>query len=815
MKNLEEYNRKRDFSETREPKGKKVAGKSAAPIFVVQRHEARRLHYDFRLEIDGALKSWAVPKGPSLYPKDKRLAVQVEDHPMDYAGFEGSIPKGNYGAGEVMIFDSGTFSYLEDKNERTFLKSWEEGNIKFVLNGTILKGEFALVRMKGKGDENWLLIKHADAYSVDKPYDAEDHLGKKSERDDDQDEDEPDAGASAKMDGNLLPMLAKLSKNIPDTEDWIYEKKFDGFRALAAIDGGSVKLVSRNGNSLNGKFPSLVKALKKIPHQLVLDGEIVIEDQQERSQFQYLQSGEPIPMKFNLRYYVFDLLYMDGSPLHTFTLNERKEVLELLMKKYASEFLKPVAALEMPPNELLDFAAKHSWEGIIAKLASSTYKFGKRNDNWLKIKLRNAQEAIICGFTKPQGGRSYFGALVLGVMLDGELRYIGNCGTGFTESSLKELHERMVKQVRKTKPFSKDTVVANERTVTWLAPTLVCEVYYSEWTMDRHLRHPVFKTLRTDKDMKDVKIEDTVTKDSGAEKKTLAFGKKEVALTNLNKVYWPDGNITKGEMLAYYEDMADYILPYLKDKPISMRRFPDGVDGKSFFHKDVDTEKIPSWLKTTSIISQEGEKQVDYLICNDKATLLYIANLGSIEIHPWLSDFKKIEQPEFGVLDLDPNGASWEELIDVANTARGILDEAKIDAFIKTSGSTGLHIFFYVGKKFEYEIVRNFVQLIAEFIHAQHPETTSLVRDTKKRKGLIYIDFLQNRRGQTVVAPYSLRAKAAATVSTPLDWEEVTHDLRMEDFTIQTIQERIGKVPDPWADIWDKPVDIKKVIQSF
>ena len=822
MPNLDTYNKKRDFTQTSEPKAQGKSLNKTTHSFVVQRHHASRLHYDFRLEIDGALKSWAVPKGPSMNPKDKRLAVQVEDHPLSYGSFEGRIPQGNYGAGTVSIFDEGQYSPLEVKSDKEFLKSWKEGSIKFRLEGKILKGDFALVRMQGDSSENWLLIKHKDDYSTDKPYDSEKLVsdavkkeGKEFKKSSSKKKVKtPSSGNNEDTELEGDAMLAKLSQSVPDSDDWIYEKKFDGFRAIAKIKNPEADLISRNGNKLNKKFPSIVNELSSIKTDCILDGEIVIEDRNEKSYFQLLQSGEPIPKNLKLKYYVFDIIQLDGNDLRLFPLTERKELLELLIKKYKVEAIEFVPNLKQDQNKVLGFAEDNKWEGIIAKLKESTYQEGKRNGNWLKIKLRNTQEAIICGFTKPEGGRSHFGALVLGLMSNGKLKYIGNCGTGFNEKLLKELFDEFTPLIQKTKPFESSEDVAKERNVTWLKPELVCDVYYSEWTRDEHLRHPVFKGLREDKSAEDTKIEDKEALAMENEKE-LKFGKKTVNLTNLNKIYWPNDNITKGDLLAYYEEMGDFILPYLKDKPISMNRFPNGIEGQSFFQKDVDPSKIPSYLKTTEVYSESTDKTIDYLLCNDLPSLLYIANLGSIEINPWLSTYKEPEKPEFVVLDLDPNGAQWEDVIAVAHTARAVLDRGDIEAFIKTSGSTGLHIVINVGAKYDYEIARSFVQFIAELVQQEHPDTTSMVRDPKKRKGLIYLDYLQNKEGQTIAAPYSARPKPMATVSTPISWDEVDNDLSIQDFTIFNIYDRVTTINDPWEKIFSSKVDIKKALAKY
>lgn len=820
MANLTTYNKKRDFSQTSEPKAEKATGDKQGYRFVVQRHHASRLHYDFRLEIDGALKSWAVPKGPSLNPKDRRLAVQVEDHPLSYGTFEGTIPKGSYGAGTVSIFDAGTYMPMEVTNDKEFLNSWKKGSIKFSLKGKVLKGEFALVRMQGDTDENWLLIKHKDKYATDKAFDAEDLVRKQIKEAGKTYKEaakEKKSTKKSKQPTAMLvpkPMLAKLSTVVPDAEDWLYERKIDGFRAIARIANKEANLLSRNGLKLEKKFPSLIEELRKMEQACLLDGEIVIEDKEGKSYFQLLQSGEPIPKNLILRYYVFDILSLDGHDLQAFPLTERKELLHMLLKRYKLANILELETLSKDKDSILNYAKEQHWEGIVAKRKDSAYQADKRTGSWLKIKLNNAQEAIICGFTKPQNSRSYFGALVLGLWKDDKLSYIGNCGTGFTEQSLAELYQQFKPLIQAKKPFPAADKLPKEADVTWLKPELVCEVYYYEWTADKKLRHPVYKGLRSDKTADEIEPEYLAPVEMEKERE-VKFGKKTVQLTNLTKIYWPQEEIRKGELLAYYEEIGPYLLPYLKDKPISMHRFPNGIEGQSFFQKDVEPEKLPSWLKTTEVYSESTEKTIDYLLCNDLASLLYIVNLGSIEINPWLSTYKSPEKPDFAVLDLDPNGANWKDVIAVAHTAKQLLDKAKAPAYLKTSGSTGLHIQMYVAAKYDYDIVRDFVQFLAELIHQQHPETTSLVRDPKKRKGLIYLDYLQNKRGQTIVAPYSVRPKPMATVSAPLAWEELNDELSIQDFTIFNMLDRVAQQEDPWSAIWKSKVDIKKALAQF
>jgi len=434
-----------------------------------------------------------------------------------------------------------------------------------------------------------------------------------------------------------------------------------------------------------------------------------------------------------------------------------------------------------------------------------------RSSSWQKIKLQQAQEAIIVGYTKPAGERKYFGALVLAIKdAENELTYIGNCGTGFTEKSLKEIFALLDPLATDKRPF-KDKV-AQERNVTWVKPKLVCEVTFSEWTENEHLRHPVFKGMREDKKPNEVKqeIPSTGAKPKQEDEQTLKFGRKTVKLTNQNKLYWPVEKITKGEVVNYYREMANYILPHLKDKPLSLNRHPNGVTKPGFFQKDLNTEQIPSWIKYASLTSEHLKKKIDYLICNDEATLLWMANLGCIEINPWMSTYRKPDEPLFAVLDLDPHGIDFEEVVKVALTAKELLDDMEITAFVKTSGSKGLHILVPLATK-DYDVSKNFIHYLAGLIFEQYPDTTSLERSPSKRKNKIYLDYLQNRKGQTIVAPYSLRPKPGATVSTPLKWDEVNEDLKISDFDIFNMKKRVAEVGDLWKDIYKVKNKIKKL----
>ena len=693
---LKEYKKKRNFQETSEPDTgeKKSEGKLS---FVVQRHHASHLHYDFRLEMEGVLKSWAVPKGPSLNPKDKRLAMMVEDHPYDYRTFEGVIPEGNYGAGVVTIFDEGTYESLNSKNhEKELKKGLYAGNLKFRLFGKILKGEFALVKLKGSDDKSWLLIKHRDEYAIDKKFDSEDLIPEKvKKRGLDRKKlakTEKNRDHSEEAEDLYKPMVSQSSEKIPRDNHWIFEEKLKG-RRLIACTGEDRKIFSEDGVDVSGEFLSLTKALASLDKEAVVDGVLVDEK----------------------KYMMFDLLSLNGHDTRGLELIKRKELLKALLADVKN---KSISYSEHFADSDTLMASRKDASGIIAKKTTSVYENGLKSEQWLEVSIGDSFETIR----------------------------------------------------KKASP----------------APA------------------------------KKIKNMDTEVETEFPDEKEENFGKKKLKLTNQNKLYWKNEKIKKGDLIEYYRQVSDYILPYLKDRPLSLNRHPNGIDGPNFFQKDLDTEQIPSWIKYQPMFSESNNKDIDYLICNDLPTLLWMANLGCIEINPWLSTYKRPENPTYAVLDLDPNDVDdFDEVVKVALTAKDILEQMGIRPFIKTSGSRGLHIFIYVGARYDYDVVKNFVNFLGKLILDQHPDQTSLERSPSKRKKKIYLDFLQNRRGQTIAAPYSARPKPGATVSTPLAWEEVVEGLDIKQFTIFNTLERIKEKGDLWENISSEKADLSKALEMM
>jgi len=835
---LNQYRKKRDFERTPEPvSGKPSKGKLR---FVVQRHDASHLHYDFRLEMEGVLKSWAVPKGPSMKAGERRLAVMVEDHPLDYGKFYGIIPEGNYGAGTVEIWDEGTYQPLEElpaaKREAELLRELEKGDLKFSLKGKHLNGAFALVRMNDDSGRNWLLIKKKDehaqkSYAIAKipslkvpPAGAK--TKKKTEKKSRTARAEPRLSSGKKAaEGTdkmpvppVKPMLATLSEGFADNEGWLYEPKYDGYRAIAHIQNGKVQMDSRNGNSFVRKYAPLVKELRAVTDDVVLDGEVVIEDRKGVSNFQMLQNFDTT-REGTLKYYVFDILYLNGHSLLDMPLADRKELLRAFFKEYTFENIKESEFVQGGGEALFKKITAKGYEGIIAKDAQGTYRPGRRSEGWLKIKTANMQEVIICGYTKPQNSRKYFGSLMLGIYDQGRLRYAGNCGTGFTETSLKDLYERMQEYVVKKCPFAEKPVLRGRKSnPTWLSPHLVCNVKFQHWTREGLMRVPVFMGLRSDKKASEV-VRETPEEALPAKRKAgeqvLMLDGHEVKCTNLDKIYWPDEKITKGDLIDYYLRIAPYILPYLKDRPLSLNRFPDGIEKPGFYQKDMDTEQVPDWLHTEKIWSKSNNDYIDYLVCNDTATLIYMVNLGCIDINPWNSTFREPDMPDFLIMDLDPDEVPFERVVDTALAVKKVCDMLDIPSFCKTSGATGLHVYIPLDAAYSYDEVKTFGELMASLTHEQVPDFTSLERMRAKRRRKVYVDFLQNRKGQTIAAPYSVRPRPGATVSAPLRWKEVDPRLRPSMFTMFNIEERLRKTGDLWKDVLGTGIDLKKVLRKI
>jgi len=758
---LSEYRRKRDPKKTPEPFASRRS-RTRAPTFVVQRHDARRLHYDFRLERNGALASWAVPKGVPLEPGQQHLAVHVEDHPLDYASFEGEIPKGNYGAGTVEIWDKGTYELVEEKRD---------GGLTVRLHGEKLDGTWALVPAKLSGDpKNWLIIRKR----------------------------EDSAPAAARGHREYKPMLATLVEDIPRGPGWLFEVKWDGYRALGYVRGGEVKLVSRNANDLTGRFANVAKELAKAVKSpdCVVDGEICALDEDGRPSFSAMQQAKP---ETPIVYEVFDLLELDGEPLVSLPFVERRKRLERLLDR-RNRTVRLSETFE-DGEALLAAAREQRLEGIVAKKADSVYAEGRRTRDWLKIKPTGRQEFIICGYTKGQGRRAgSFGSLVLGVYRGNELTYVGNVGTGFTEKTIEELLAKLRPLERPDCPFPEVPKMPKVRKsdVVWVEPKLVCEVEFVEWTHDGRLRAPSFVGLRDDKPAQAVRREEPV-------ETTVKRGRRELKLSNLDKVFWPEERIIKGDLIEYYRAVADVLVPHLEDRPFTMKRYPDGWQGKHFFQKDAP-KHMPDWIPTARFLvsardRSRTKKWVNFPLVNDELALLWMVNMGCIDMNAWYSRVDKPDRPDFVLFDLDPSpDVGFAETVEVALLVKEALDALGLVSFAKTSGSEGMHVLVPVERRHTFEDTREFCEIVAGAIARTHRGLATTEWTKAKRRGVL-IDSNQNGEGKTIASVYSVRPKAGAPVSTPLRWDEVDEKLDPAAFTMDAVLERVRKHGDLFEDM--------------
>jgi bifunctional non-homologous end joining protein LigD len=928
------YKKKRRFNETPEPEGKEKSSKGFLR-FVIQKHDASHVHYDFRLEMEGVLKSWAVPKGPSLNPADKRLAMQVEDHPYDYRNFEGVIPAGNYGGGTVIVWDEGTYEPMEaeglnrKEQEKLLLKQLYSGNLKIRMHGKKIKGDYALFQMKGRGERSWILVKKNDQFASEKDITENDKSVKSGKtlvqvaKANGTTVNHPEAhnenkttsskketkvvelltekertgtskksvkqsngaskplkstskkkGRSVKellgessslvsksaMPTDVVPMLASLIEKPFDNDDWLFEIKWDGYRAVAYCNGKNVELISRNLTSFTEKYSPVTQAFKQLKLNAVFDGEIVAVDEKGLAVFQSLQNWQNTPVQ--LQYFVFDIIWLDGYDLTKIPLIERKRILKDLIPE-EDAILKYSDHVVGSGKEFFQAAVAQGLEGIMAKKANSFYEINKRTDNWVKIKVNLRQEVVIAGFTEPRNTRKYFGSLLLGLYDGDELIYVGHTGSGFNTKSLQQIYDKLQPLVTAECPFKK--CPKGNMPVTWVKPKLVCEIKFAEWTKDRIARQPIFMGLRVDKKAKDVTFEKSVNinmiKKAATEKKTLpkksskapakktsavksAGAKKksvksttktsnqqiileegvdqqivldghELKLTNLNKLYWKKEKFSKGDMINYYLKVAPFLLPYMMDRPQSLNRHPNCIDGPNFFQKD-QRGKLPGWMQTHEDFSESTNETIEYLVCSNEATLIYMANLGCIEMHPWHSRSQSWQNPDWCLIDLDPDKPNtFEQVMQVAKIVKQLLDSIGAEAFVKTSGSTGIHIYIPLGARYDYDQSKQLAELVVTLVNHELPDLTSVERSPAKRKGKIYLDYLQNRETQTAAAPYSLRPKPGVPVSTPLDWTELKKGLTPTTYNARNIFDRLKLEGDLFKPVLGKGINLEKVLSKL
>jgi bifunctional non-homologous end joining protein LigD len=749
---LSEYRRKRDPKKTPEPFGAKGT-KAKDPVFVVQRHDARRLHYDFRLERNGALASWAVPKGVPLEPGQQHLAVHVEDHPLDYATFEGEIPAGEYGAGTVEIWDKGTYELLEEK---------KNGGLTVRLKGERLNGTWALVPAHLSGDEkNWLIVRKRD-----------------------------DATEAPRVTTTYRPMLATLAEDVPRGAGWEFEVKWDGYRAIATVAQSEAVLTSRNANDLTARFGNVAKEIAKAVKtpDCVLDGEVCALDESGRSSFSAMQQGKagtPIV------YYAFDVLEIDGEPLVDLPLVERHKRLEALLDK-RNRTVRLSEAFD-DGTALLEAARQQGLEGIVAKRLDSKYAVGRRTRDWMKVKTKHEQEFVIVGYTKGTGRRaSSFGALVLGVYEGNELVYVGNVGTGFNSTEIDKLLDKLRPLRRPTSPFREVPRMPKVRKsdVIWVEPELVGEVEFVEWTHDGRLRAPSYKGLREDKAATEVRRERPVVD-------KVVRGSRELKLSNLDKVFFPVEGITKGDLIEYYREVAPVLVPHLRDRPFTMVRYPDGIEGGRFFQKDAPSH-MPEWIARYRAVvstreSPRQKKSVSFPLVNDELALLWMVNMGCIDMNAWYSRIDKPDRPDFVLFDLDPSpDVGIKETVEVALLIKQALDAFGLAGFPKTSSAEGMHVLVPVERRYTYDDTRQFAEIVARAIARTNRGLATTEWTKSKRRGVL-IDWNQNGEGKTIASAYSVRPRPGAPVSTPLRWNEVKEGLDPLEFTMPVVRERIRK----------------------
>jgi bifunctional non-homologous end joining protein LigD len=845
---LSKYREKRSPDRSPEPVG--TVSPVPGNLFVVHKHAARQLHFDLRLEMDGVLRSWAVPKGPSYDTADKRLAVKVEDHPLEYGDFEGVIPAGNYGAGGVIVWDRGEWVPLEDW--RTGL---EKGKLLFELKGYKLHGKWTLVKIK-KSEKDWLLIKERDAYAKHPgdEFPEESVLSGLTV-------DEVKAGVVPKsrlreaLEENGAPrsrvdprkveaMHAEPADDAFTRDGWIFELKLDGYRLIASKSKGEALLLTRNGNDYTGVFPEIARAVKALPvDECIIDGEVVVCDAKGLPSFSMLQRRggltSPVDVKraaveLPATFYAFDLLAFEDFDLRPLPLSERKQFLGDVVPKLGP--LRALDHIEREGEAFLEQVTAMGLEGVIAKKADSPYRKG-RSGHWLKIKAEPTGDFVIVGFTEPKKSRGHFGALQLADYIDGTLVYAGRVGTGFNDALLGDLKAMLDPIVRRDPPCAGPCFapgleplpsegIPETSTTTWVDPVHVCEVRFREWTPDGLLRHSAFLRMRTDKlphecERQNWKVEDdepapmlaAVSEPPPPPPKPAV--QKTINFSNPKKIFWPAEGYTKGDLIEYYRGVSKWLLPYLRNRPVVLTRFPDGIDGKSFYQKDAP-EFAPEWMRTVPIWSEETQRDIRYFVCDDEESILYIANMGSIPLHIWGSRVGSLELPDWCVIDLDPKEAPFSDVIRTAQVLHRICESAGLPNYVKTTGKTGLHIMLPLGRQFTYEQCRTLGELLARLVLRELKDIATITRHVTKRGDKVYLDYLQNRHGQLIVAPFSVRPLPGASVSMPLNWDDVNDSLDPRAFTIKTAIDRMEKLgEDPVVPVIEDKPDLMQVLDKL
>ena len=859
---LKDYHAKRDFTKTQEPSGQQSEA-AAGNRFVVQKHDATRLHFDFRIELDGVLKSWAVTKGPSDNPADKRLAVRVEDHPVDYGSFEGTIPQDEYGGGTVMLWDQGTWEPIGDPHE-----GLEGGDLKMRLHGQRMQGEWVLVHMKGRDTkrksgparENWLLIKHKDDYAKDaetlvprftksvstgrdmagitkglKPKkqtatkaDAVWHSDPDKAVDNPAPKARPGKKAATALPDFRPPQLATLVNDVPSGSDWVFEMKYDGYRCQAAIAGDQVRLYTRTGKDWTEQFAAIVPPLTRITTgSALIDGELCAFDAKGRTDFStlkdHLSSGGP------LTFFAFDLLELDGKHLTGLKLTERKAKLETLLGKIdGSSLVQFSAHVTGNGQKVFDAISREGHEGIIAKQADAPYR-SERTKSWLKIKASKRQEFVIAGWS-PSAKKKSFASLLLGTWQDGKLIYRGRVGTGFTVDQADALQAELDARSRKTSPFD-DVPKVIARTAHWITPELVAEIGFAEFTPDGILRHPSFLGLREDKPAGEVGLEEPADDSSdvtaGTKAKPKAKAKSNtsplsdkagiaaaeaagIKLTSPDRVVYPGQGVTKAGLVAYYAAVAERMLPYLANRPLSLLRCPQGRTKYCFFQKH-DTGGFPDGLTSLLITEKDGSKD-DYFYLDDLAGLIAGTQMNVLEWHLWGARIDDVEKPERIIFDIDPDeGLGFEDVRAAATDIRDTLDALGLKSYPLVSGGKGVHVIAPLTPKAQWPEVKAFCKAVAQLLAEHQPDRFVATMSKAKRKGKLFIDYLRNERGSTAIAPWSSRSREGAPAAVPVTWEELDSVTAANQFSLAIAAER-AKAPDPWTDYFKLDQSITKAM---
>jgi len=814
---LATYREKRKAGSTPEPFG---GGAAPGSRFVVQLHAARARHYDFRLEHDGVLVSWAVPKGPSLDPADKRLAVHVEDHPVDYIHFEGSIPEGNYGAGAVIVWDRGRFEAVKDFDE-----GLASGKLLFDLFGYKLRGRFTLVKTK-RGPKDWLLIKERDTFvregdaavlpedsvlsgrTVEALAAGEDPVAALAAR---------CRKAGAKRSHVALtavkPMLATAGKPF-SADDWVFEIKYDGYRLLAGKENGDVRLLSRNHNDFTRVFPEIAEVLSALPYDdFLLDGEAVVHDAEGLPSFSGLQQRGRLTretdvaraaVRWPATLYAFDLLLFAGYDLRRLPLTTRKTLLAELLPSVGP--IRLSEHIEHAGEAMFEHLKALGLEGIVAKRADSPY-VGRRSNDWIKVSARSNDDFAVAGFTRPKAGRAAFGALLLAQRGADGWVYAGRVGGGFGDADLETIGARLAAANDAAAPLGSE----EETSAHWIEPELVVEVQFKQRSPNGRLRQPVFVGLRDDKAPEDCWLpgEAKPLPELPATPRTAA---RVVAITNAEKIFWPQHGYTKGDLIEYYRAVAPALLPYLADRPLVLTRYPDGIEGKSFYQKDAPVY-VPDWIRLEALWSEGSEREIRYFVIENAEGLAYIANMGAIALHVWSSRLPTLQQPDWSILDLDPKGAPFAHVVRVARAIHRLCDDIGLPHYAKTSGSTGLHVLIPLGARYTHEQSRALAELLANCIVKALPEICTVARHLDAREGKVYIDYLQNGHGRLLVAPFSVRPVPAATVSMPLRWNQVTARLDMHRFNLRTVPALLAKqIEDPMRGVLASAADLPSAL---